>query len=176
MLDAFLHDLWLFAPAFLANAMPVIAKKLPVLRRWDTPIHARILGKNKTVRGLVSGTVAAMLLALLQFGLSGSPWLPDVSDVLTSPWFALLAGFLLGAGALLGDIAESSLKRRMGIPPGEALPVVDGIDYILGAFLLLWPLYLPPLSSAFLLLVFAPIGSLAANMVAYQLRWKQQWY
>lgn len=176
MFDAFLRDLYLFAPAFLANAMPVIAKKLPLLRRWDTPINARILGKNKTIRGLTSGIVGGTLLALLQHELNGVSGLPDISHILTSPLRAALIGALLGAGALLGDIVESSLKRKMGIPPGEAFPVVDGIDYILGALILLSVFYIPSLRSIILLLMLAPLASLVANMIAFTLGWKRQWY
>ncbi len=40
----------IFAPAFVANAVPVVAKNIPYVRHFSRPIHAELFGKNKTIR------------------------------------------------------------------------------------------------------------------------------
>jgi CDP-2,3-bis-(O-geranylgeranyl)-sn-glycerol synthase len=40
------------------------------------------------------------------------------------------------AGALLGDLAKSFIKRRIGKKQGEPWPVADQYDLVAGAFLL----------------------------------------
>jgi CDP-2,3-bis-(O-geranylgeranyl)-sn-glycerol synthase len=47
-----------------------------------------------------------------------------------------LLGSLLGAGALIGDAAESFIKRQLNIPEGERFLIFDQIDYIVGGLLL----------------------------------------
>jgi CDP-2,3-bis-(O-geranylgeranyl)-sn-glycerol synthase len=54
----------------------------------------------------------------------------------------ILFGFLLSLGALFGDLFGAFLKRRMGFAPGELLPVVDQIDFIIGAILFSIPLHM----------------------------------
>jgi hypothetical protein len=59
----------------------------------------------------------------------------------------LAHGALLGASVVLGELPNSALKRRIGIPPGEragtplgvALALHDQADFVLGA----WPLLAP---------------------------------
>ena len=47
-------------------------------------------------------------------------------------------GFLLGFGALAGDMAESFIKRRMGFERGHPMFIMDQLDYIFGAYFLAW--------------------------------------
>ncbi|PLX25913.1 hypothetical protein C0580_00945, partial [Candidatus Parcubacteria bacterium] len=42
-------------------------------------------------------------------------------------------GFLMGFGALFGDLVRSFVKRRVGIAPGKAWFPWDQIDFIIGA-------------------------------------------
>jgi CDP-2,3-bis-(O-geranylgeranyl)-sn-glycerol synthase len=172
LLTDFGWNVYLFLPAFVANAAPVIAKNIPGLHTWNDPILPNTFGKNKTMRGFAVGFVAAVLTALLQFAID-----PAVQIVFYfSLGHALSIGALLGLGALGGDLIESAIKRELGYKPGEALPIIDGIDYIIGAIVALSLLYLPSWPAIIFLIVFAPIASLVANMISYWMGWKERWY
>jgi phosphatidate cytidylyltransferase len=75
------------------------------------------------VGGLASGTGAAMLIGCLWGGLD---WLP-----------MLIFGLVVGAAGVLGDLAESLLKRACGVKDSGPIPgfggVLDILDSILGA-------------------------------------------
>jgi CDP-2,3-bis-(O-geranylgeranyl)-sn-glycerol synthase len=81
----------------------------------------RVLGDHKTFRGLVSGLITGTIVgAFTSYFLS--------KNLLTISVSASL-------GALLGDMAGAFLKRRLKIKPGDALPVVDQLDFVFGAVL-----------------------------------------
>lgn len=139
-----LFVLWFFLPAGIANASPVIAAKLPILKRFDQPIDfgfkfrsKRIFGAHKTWRGLISGILMAVLIVFLQQKL----WANGYVDLLDgepmgylghSAW---LLGFLFGFGALAGDFIESFAKRQIGIESGKSWFPFDQTDYIIGGCL-----------------------------------------
>jgi len=115
--------LWFFLPAAIANITPVLAAYYKWFPSLNKPIDAhkewggmRILGNNKTWRGLILGTIAGTIVGVLQ-------------------GHGLLLGFAISFGALTGDALKSLIKRRSGVNPGESLPVIDQIDYIIGAAL-----------------------------------------
>ncbi|MDP3901727.1 MAG: CDP-archaeol synthase [bacterium] len=119
---------WTFLPAGVANMAPVFVKKVQFL---NSPIDfnltfggKRIFGDNKTWRGLIVGIMLAIVAVILQ-------------NVIYPPAFptpnAIVWGFLLGGGALIGDLIKSFFKRRLNIAPGHILPVADQIDWIIGA-------------------------------------------
>src|SRR5688500_10257109 len=75
------------------------------------PLIPRISPK-KTVEGLLGGLVAAVVTGALTVALFG----------LDVPWWAgLLVGLAIGAIGVLGDLAESLLKRQAGVKDSGAL-------------------------------------------------------
>ena len=142
-MNDYLAALLFFLPAGIANLTPVLINKVPYVNRWRTALdfgqtwHGKaIFGANKTWRGLLSGTVAGGLTAVLVSHL-------NVNTVVTiAPFWA---GCLLGAGALLGDAVESLFKRARGLKPGDSWFPLDQIDYILGGLLLIYPFVRLPL-------------------------------
>jgi CDP-diacylglycerol--serine O-phosphatidyltransferase len=135
---------WSFLPALggaLAHA-PVLRYDLaPSLKR---PIHARLFGANKTLRGaaaMSAGTLAATI-ALHRLPAYRRRLPPQLAAA--GP---LRHGALLGAAVVLGELPNSALKRRLGIGPGEragsplgpVLAIHDQADFVLGA----WPLLAP---------------------------------
>jgi CDP-2,3-bis-(O-geranylgeranyl)-sn-glycerol synthase len=107
--------------------------------------------------GFLLGSVAALAEALL-----------------FKNYLLILAGILATLGALLGDLFGAFVKRRLDIPPGHPLPVVDQLDFILGALLLTSPV-LNVTVGAVLILVIATIPiHLLSNAVAYMLRFKER--
>jgi CDP-2,3-bis-(O-geranylgeranyl)-sn-glycerol synthase len=126
-----------FLPAGVANATPVFANRIPVVNRWKTPVDfglswrgRRLLGSNKTWRGIFTGTLLAGLTGLLLFPLTNSG-----ESRLEIFGISLLMGF----GALLGDAIESFLKRQRGVPAGHSWFPFDQIDYIIGGLLIISP-------------------------------------
>lgn len=140
-----LFALWFFLPAGLANASPLIANKLSFLDKYKTPLDfgktwhgKRIFGDNKTWRGLLFGIfIGVMTVWLQQFLYSGFGWIQTISqDINYNTVNPLILGSLLGAGAMLGDAAESFIKRQMDVAPGDSWFPFDQLDYIVGGLLL----------------------------------------
>ncbi len=156
-----------FLPAGVANAMPPIANKIPIWNKWTTPVDfglsargARLTGNNKTWRGIVTGALVAGLTAVLI-----ARFVPEtiVNDRV------FLTGFLLGLGALLGDAAESFVKRQRGIKPGMSWRPWDQVDYIIGALLFVLPIAPLPLWAILtIVLVYFP-GHFVVAFIGYKL-------
>lgn len=94
---------------------------------------APLLSPNKTVEGAVGGVIFAVGSSWFVFAWV-APWL--VGGEVSTPWWAWTAyGLAIAAAAMLGDLAESLLKRDMDrkdsgawIPAfGGALDVLDSI-------------------------------------------------
>jgi CDP-2,3-bis-(O-geranylgeranyl)-sn-glycerol synthase len=138
-----LAALWFFLPAGLANGLPVLVKKLPYVRSWNTPLDfgkkvsgQPLFGPNKTWRGLFTGIiVATLVIGLQKFLTQHLSWFADISWIDYRPVSVWLLGPLFGAGALLGDAVESFFKRRRGTAPGQPWFPYDQIDYIIGGCL-----------------------------------------
>lgn len=165
--NALAAALWIYLPAFAANAAPLLVARLPFVARIRRPIWEKGLGANKTWPGFAGGILAGVIVAALQIALT--PW-PN------PPLLWLSWGTLIAFGALLGDATKSYFKRRIGIPPGGAWPVVDGIDYVVGALVVGLPLFVPAWPVAVALLVAGPVLSLMANVFSYAVGWKKVWY
>ncbi|MEM4755790.1 MAG: CDP-archaeol synthase [Candidatus Woesearchaeota archaeon] len=149
----FIQVFFFFLPAAFANMAPVFFRKLKFL---DYPLDANktiggkpILGKNKTVRGLVFGIVFGVIIAILlgMIAFSGfgadKAWLAHYhalqennSGKETLPVLLTFGAFglLLGFGALFGDALKSFVKRRIGKEPGQRWIVFDQLDWVIGAY------------------------------------------
>ena len=95
---------------------PVLLKGVPVLGR---PVWEKELGKNKTWRGLVAAVLMGILVFWLQKYLFGFDFFYDIS-LIDYGDFSLWLGFLLGLGAILGDLVGSYFKRRQRVKEGES--------------------------------------------------------
>lgn len=172
--------LYLFLPTFIANWAPIVAKNIPLIGRFKTPISEKYFGKNKTYRGFIVGVITAILVSLLQYYLSDLLFVETVKikyfAVISSLYLAFLCGFLQGFWALVGDAVKSFFKRRVGIKPGEPWPVLDGIDYIVWSVVFFYPIFFPSIIGIIFLCCVWPIASLLANMGAYVVKWKDVRY
>lgn len=102
--------------------------------RWmgSTPL-APVLSPNKTVEGLAGGVVAGFAVAV---GASMLPWMNDVITLGLALGTAAVAAVL----APLGDLAESLVKRAVGIKDmGTILPGHGGVLDRVDSFLLTLP-------------------------------------
>lgn len=86
----------------------------------------------------------------------------------------VLVGIVASLGALLGDLLGAFVKRRVNIPPGNPLPVVDQLDFVLGALLLTSPLLKLTLGAILILVIATFPIHLLSNAIAYVLRLKKR--
>lgn len=158
--------LWAMSPAYLPNSVALVVGGGPPIdggRFWR---GARLLGDGKTWRGAIGGFLAGVLLALglNQVGTRSAGSLPV---------FPLRAALSLPAGAMLGDLAGSFLKRRIGRERGAPAPVLDQLGFVAGAFALTrlvapgWfrSTFTAPVTVAALLLT--PLLHVVTNALAY---------
>ena len=158
LIATIVEALKLIFPAYCANAAPVIVGGgLPLDFGKNLADGRRIFGKNKTFRGFLFGLLVGFLIGLIEVLGFGYPIL-----------FAVLSPL----GALLGDLAGAFLKRRLNIAPGGLLPVVDQVDFVIGAILLTLPLEIISLEVAISMLIVTPPIHLLTNFGAYKLKLK----
>ncbi len=171
-MHSWFYALLFFLPAGVANMAPLIANKIPGLNQWKTPLDLGtringqpIFGPNKTVRGVVSGTVAALITGLVLFQLYSFPYEFGIFVIGTT---------LMGLGALLGDAIESFFKRKAGIKPGNSWFPFDQLDYIIGGLVLSYFVLLPPFELVLRVAVLYFGLHLLISYVGYLLGFKQQ--
>ncbi|MCK5627831.1 CDP-2,3-bis-(O-geranylgeranyl)-sn-glycerol synthase [Candidatus Bathyarchaeota archaeon] len=146
-------------PAYCANALPVIFGGGRPLDFGKTFFDKkRILGNNKTLRGFILGLTIGTAIGLVWHVLFAYP---------------ISYSFLLPLGALLGDLAGSFLKRRLDIKPGGLMPIVDQVDFVIGAILLSLPLNILSWELALTAIIITPPIHLLTNFGAYKLGLKK---
>lgn len=146
-------------PAYCANATPVLAG-------GGTPMDfgknfydgKRIFGNNKTFRGFF-------------FGLAIGIFVGSMECVFFH--FPVLFSVLIPLGALLGDLTGAFLKRRLGIAPGGLLPIVDQVDFVIGAIVFSIPLAILNWEVAVTVLLITPPIHLFTNYLAYKMKLKR---
>jgi CDP-2,3-bis-(O-geranylgeranyl)-sn-glycerol synthase len=146
-------------PAYCANAVPVIAGGGQPMDFGKNFLDGkRIFGKNKTFRGFFFGLVVGIAVGMVEWMLFDYPFLFSVLSPL---------------GALLGDLTAAFLKRRLGIAPGDLFPIVDQIDFVVGALVLSLPLAILYWELAVAVFIFTPPIHLLTNFLAYKLKLKK---
>jgi len=153
-----IEALKLIFPAYCANAAPVLASGgSPMDFGKNFTDGRRIFGKNKTFRGFFFGLAIGVLVGLMENFLFGYP---------------ILFSVLSPLGALLGDLTGAFVKRRLDIAPGGLLPIVDQIDFVVGAIVFSLPLSIISLELAVAMLIITPPIHLLTNYAAYKLKLK----
>ena len=143
--EIFMQMLVIISPAGIANTAPVWGAKIPWLKEWDTPLDMglsyggkRLLGDHKTYRGIFMGVMSGCLMGgVLIYLIENHEYFAEITQIFGPDVNFILLGGLLGLFALLGDAVKSFFKRRINIRPGQPWPVLDQIDYILGAYVII---------------------------------------
>lgn len=165
LFDLIIAAVALIFPAYCANAFPVVAGGGTALDFGRRFMDGKpILGKNKTFRGFFAGLSIGTLVSVAEALILRFPSGFSLET-------RILLGFLVSLGALLGDLAGAFLKRRLDLAPGSLLPVVDQVDFVVGAMVLSLPLSFSFLSWQLALAVFVitPPIHLLTNYAAYKL-------
>lgn len=148
----------------------------------------RILGDGKTIRGLIAGTACGLVAGLIQIilapvlaasGLFGS--LDIFQSSLNAYTFSTIhVVFLMALGALLGDSAESFIKRRINLKRGAMFPVADQLDFVVGAWILTyilasaWFIIYFDMRIIFTVLIITPLLHITTNIIGYLLKLKKE--
>ncbi|ERG93171.1 MAG: CDP-diglyceride synthetase [Haloquadratum walsbyi J07HQW1] len=169
---------WTMLPAYVPNNVAVLAGGGAPIDGGRTLGGRRILGDGKTWRGTGVGTLAGVVVA---FGLNGMlPTLTEMGARLEP--FSLGAAIGLASGAMLGDIAASFIKRRSGRQRGVPLPVIDQLDFVVGAISCAgilaprWTIETFTLPVVIAVLILTPVLHLGTNAGAYVLGFKKEPY
>jgi len=148
-------------PAMVANGTPVIIHGLPPIdmgRRWRD--GRRIFGDGKTWGGFLSGIIAGLVIG-------------GIESLII--WHNILIDALIASiGALLGDLTASFIKRRIGLERGAPAPLLDQLDFYVGALIFLY-LFAGKAFNIYAELVFAVIIYALhrlTNYTAYKLKLK----
>jgi CDP-2,3-bis-(O-geranylgeranyl)-sn-glycerol synthase len=158
----------------------------PMSRRFQKPLDGgkkingkRILGDNKTYRGLVimipavglSFVIVRLLFMLTPLESAAGLWRLSVLQ------YGLL-GTWAGFGFMVGELPNSFIKRQIGIPPGSAPRhavarmicfVVDRLDSIAGGLLALAAVVVTPLWTWLCLLFIGPAFHLSFSLLLFRL-------
>lgn len=108
-----------------------------------------LLGRNKTIRGVLAGIIVAGSLGRIL----GFPF-----------WLGLGAGFL----SMLGDLFSSFLKRRLSFSSGDTVPGLDQVPEGLAPFCIIAPFYSLSFPYVFLFGVIFGIGACLGSVFMYK--------
>lgn len=165
--------LYLFAPLLVSAALSGLVLRFEWLRILRRPIDhgvtfrgRRLFGDSKTWRGVVVAVVGSIGTVAMQQSLrayvSAALQVLDYGR-LDPVWF----GCAMGAGAMIGELPNSFVKRQLRIPPGGTTRgwravvfyVWDQFDLLTGA----WPLLLCWLRPSILLVTMSFVVALAVH-------------
>jgi CDP-2,3-bis-(O-geranylgeranyl)-sn-glycerol synthase len=171
-----LKCLYLLIPGAAANLTPFLLrnsfKKLALPIDFGRKLRKRrIFGDNKTFRGLIFGVLASVLFTYLQFLLSAYPFFSGLGFFDYSDW--LIAGFLMGVGVMVGDLAGSFLKRRFSIKPGSSFLLFDQLGAVVGFLIFILPVYVPSVSVVLTSMFLGFFLHILVNLAGYYLGLKK---
>lgn len=181
ILIACVTTLYFILPAYFSNGAGLLfGGGLPVDFKKSDSKGNRWIGDGVTWRGLIAGTIIGTLTGVVQ-GYFGPDIIASFGQYIITPIITdinsgILIGFLLGFGALLGDALGSFLKRRLGIGRGKPAPLLDQLDFLIVALILVS--FVVKLSLLFIAIaiVLTLAIHLIANTGAYFLGLKDVWY
>lgn len=178
-----LQALYFMLPAYIANMAPVIFQWIPMGRgpidSGKTWRGKRIFGDHKTWRGIVVGILLAITTIFLQLWLFEIPFFQNISLIIypmLTPSPLIIIGFLVGFGAMAGDLLKSFFKRQLGIPSGKPWIPFDQLDFVIGALIAVSIFYVPPTLHIFIIIILTPFLHLFINLIAYGLKLKKVWW
>jgi len=166
-----LQALWFFLPAYVANMTPVFIKKLKLL---DMPVNKKYFGEHKTQKGIFFGAISGAATAFLQMLLYSKYRFAIALSLLDYTTIPILTfGFLLGFGALLGDLIKSYFKRKAGIKPAVSWIPFDQLDFVVGGLVLSSIIYFPGWKTVIIILTLSPLLHMASNYIGYKIGLKK---
>ncbi len=156
--------IYFMLPAYFANMAPVFGRF--IFKKFNTPIDfgTNVLGKNKTWKGLILGIIAAIIISFIQYKAN----LTQLNLYNYNNW--LLFGFLMGFGALFGDVLKSFFKRIFKINPGKPWIPFDQLDFIIGSLLFSSFIFFVGWINMLIIILISFLLHIITNHVAYYLK------
>lgn len=114
-LNLIAQGLTMLLPILISGIVLIIAMKRNWLAALNHPLDVGtgLFGPNKTVRGLVIHVVVATIVVFVLHAGTPSEWIaPQYSS---DP---LILGVAISGGYVAGELINSFIKRRLGIPAG----------------------------------------------------------
>ena len=173
--------LYFILPAYFSNGAGLLfGGGLPVDFGKSDSKGVRWIGDGVTWKGLIGGTLIGIITGIIQ-GLVAPYIISNFGQYITTPIITnvpegIIIGFLLGFGALLGDALGSFLKRRLGIGRGKPAPILDQLDFLIVALILVSLVVKLDLMFIVMAIILTLIIHLLANTGAYLLGLKDVWY
>lgn len=182
MINTILQSIYLILPAYFANMCPVIFDRLGWLKFLAIPIDGGkmyqsqpLFGAHKTWRGLIAGAIGGVFITALQAYGYKSIFFYKLSLLdYSTLWLQL--GLLGGLGAILGDLIKSFFKRRVGIKSGDAWPIFDQLDFIVGFLVFSSLIFVPNWINVLIICLMTLILHPLSNIISYLIGWKKVWW
>lgn len=180
------YVIYFMLPAYLANVSALVfggGKPLDLGQNFSD--GRRIIGNGVTWRGTIIGTLIGTFIGIIQGSVAayyGNIFnlIPGVTiipgPIPTSILQGAIIGLFLGGGALIGDAAGSFVKRRIGIERGKPAPLLDQLDFVVGALIFASLIVSIPINMIILILIISIVLHLLTNMIAYLIGMKDVWY
>ncbi|MFH1752428.1 MAG: CDP-2,3-bis-(O-geranylgeranyl)-sn-glycerol synthase [archaeon] len=148
-------------PLYLANSLAcVFGGKTPIdaNKKWN---KLPLLGKGKTWRGAFSGIFFGSLSGIILWLVLGQ----EIQAMLGVNY--LLFAFMISAGAIIGDLAGSFIKRRFNVARGKPVLFLDQLDFIVGGLIFTLPLRIPLIEEIIFIVVVSLIAHKLGNLIAF---------
>jgi len=162
------QTLWLAGPVIGAGVVHIVVIRRDWLRSLGhVPLDGgctlrgrRVLGDNKTMRGVATMLAATIAFVLAEAALARhADWARRLSLVDFDRVSPVLWGTLLGGGYVLGELPNSFVKRRLDIAPGAAARgglatvfwMFDQVDSLIGVLAVMPLVWAPPIAVVALL-------------------------
>ena len=159
------YAIYFMLPAYLANVTALaFGGGKPLDFNHELGDGRRILGDGVTWRGTIIGTTIGTTIGLVQGLITG-----NIIE-------GFLLGLTLGGGALIGDACGSFIKRRLNVESGRPAPILDQLDFVVGALVFASLIVVIPIEMIVIILVISVFLHLGANIIAYLLGLKKVWY
>jgi CDP-2,3-bis-(O-geranylgeranyl)-sn-glycerol synthase len=166
---ALVSALWVMMPAYIPNpAAAALGGGAPIDGGRILSDGRRLFGEGKTWRGLYLGIAAGLCAGGIEILAQRS------ADLAFLPGLTWPAVALLAVGALLGDLAKSYVKRRIGKKQGEEWLIADQYDLVAGAFALTlifdpgWFFQVMTLPVIVIILLITPILHRLVNWIGFR--------
>ena len=183
------YAIYFMLPAYLANASALtFGGGTPLDMGRSLKDGFRLLGDGVTWKGTIIGILIGTLIGLIQGTFTGDliQNLLMVGDptigvmvqgtITTNTLHGTLLGLALGSGAIIGDACGSFIKRRFKVDRGRPVPIVDQLDFVVGALIFSSLVVAIPIYLIIVILIISLFLHLGANTIAYLLGMKNVWY
>ncbi|WML68136.1 MAG: CDP-2,3-bis-(O-geranylgeranyl)-sn-glycerol synthase [Methanoregula sp. SKADARSKE-2] len=161
-------------PAYLPNpAAALFGGGTPIDFGRNYPDGHRIFGDGKTCRGFLMGILLGIVIGWIEI------WARGAYGLTRLPEQTFTSIVVLSVGALLGDLAKSFFKRRLGKDRGAKWPVADMYDLVAGALILMlivnssWIVANITIPVLLFILILTPILHRSVNIIGYLLHVKE---